>query len=336
MTTAAVPQATPLPLEFPVGPIGQTSLASKAMLSSVSIRVWPASKYDPNATEEIALRHNAHKDAGRYNKKLVPRESLEELNKIAGEARQDHYFLTLPWSDEGFRVLPAATYMEHTQKMRGHLARFEPAISRFEAGFADLVIEQSRAHSRLGALFSIEDYPGMHLQENGKMVLLSPQKLLSKFSFETKVMPLPDASDFRVSLGEEDRQRIKRQIEASLQASLQIGTRDLWQRLYQVVRHMSDRLTEYNAMEKGKGRKLFDAWVSNIVEIVDVLPRLNITRDTELERMASDVRASLLVDPDELRKSESVCTDTAKAATAIAERMAAYMGVPPATTSGMA
>ncbi len=336
MTTAAVPPASRLPLDFPVGPIEQTSLASKAMLSSVSIRVWPASKYDPNATEEIALRHKAQKDAGRYNKKLVPREALEELNQIAGEARQDHYFLTLPWSDEGFRVLPAATYMEHAEKMRGHLARFEPAVNRFEAGFADLVTEQSREHSRLGTLFNIDDYPGMHLEENGKMSLLRAPELRSKFSFETKVMPLPDASDFRVSLGEEDRQRVKRQIEASLQASLQVGTRDLWQRLYQVVRHMSDRLTEYNAMEKGKGRKLYDSWISNIVEIVDVLPRLNITRDTDLERMASEVRASLLVDPDELRKSESACTDTAKVATAIAERMAAYMGVPPTTTWEMA
>jgi hypothetical protein len=336
MNTATVPQPSCLSLEFPVGPIGEPSLASKAMLSSVSIRVWPASKYDPNATEEIAIRHKAQKDAGRYNKKLFPREALEELNKIAGEARQDHYFLTLPWSDEGFRVLPAATYMEHRDKMRGHLARFEPAVNRFEARFADLVTEQSREHSRLGTLFNIDDYPGMHRLENGKMILLSAEELRSKFSFETKVKPITDASDFRVSMGDEEQQRIKRQIEASVQASLQVGTRDLWQRLYQVVRHLSDRLTEYNATEKGSGRKLYDAWISNIVEIVDVLPRLNITGDTELTRMASEVRASLVIDPDELRKSESVCTDTAKAATAIAERMAAYMGVPAATAQGMA
>jgi hypothetical protein len=330
MTTAAVPQPSRLSLEFPIDAIGQTSLASKAMLYSVSIRVWPARKYDPDTSNEIAALHKAQKDAGRYNKLLIPQEALQELNKIAGQARQDHYFLTLPWSDEGFRVLPGATYMEHAEKMRGHLARFEPAVNRFEAGFADLVIEQSKELSRLGTLFNIDDYPGMRL-ENGKLILACPEELRSKFSFDTDVKPLTDASDFRVSLGEEDRQRIKRQIEASVQASLHVGTRDLWQRLYKVVRHMSDRLTEYNATEKGKGRKLYDSWVSNIVEIVDVLPRLNITRDTELERMASEVRGSLLVDPDELRKSESACTDTAKVATAIAERMAAYMGVPPTT-----
>ena len=159
------------------------------------------------------------------------------------------------------------------------------------------------------------------------MILFSEDELSEKFSFQTKVKPLPDAADFRVSLGEEDRQRIKRQIEADLQASLQLGTRDLWQRLYQVVRHMSNRMTDYLETEKGKGRKFYDAWVNNIVEIVDVLPKLNVSQDAELERMACDVRNALLVDPNELRKSESACTETARAASAIAARMAAYMGV---------
>jgi hypothetical protein len=332
MTAAAVPQPSLLPFDLSISQIPETSLSSKAMLCTISISVWPARKYDPDASDEIAALHKAQKDAGRYNKLLVPKDALRELNQIAGEARQDHYFLTLPWSDEGFRVLPAATYMEHAEKMRRHLARFDPAVSRFESGFAVLVEDQSREHSRLGTLFNVADYPGMRL-ENGKPILYSSQELRSKFSFETKVLPLPDASDFRVSLGEEDRQRIKRQIEASLTASLQVGTRELWQRLYKVVRHISDRLTEYNAAEEGKGRKLYDAWVSNIVEIVDVLPKLNITGDRELERMAEDVRSSLLVDPNELRKSESARTDTAKAAAAIAARMAAYMGVTQ-TTSG--
>jgi hypothetical protein len=61
------------------------------------------------------------------------------------------------------------------------------------------------------------------------------------------------------------------------------------------------------------------------VKLVDVLPKLNVTGDPELERLAAQVRASLLVDPQELRKSESIRSETAKAALAIADRMSAYM-----------
>jgi len=71
-------------------------------------------------------------------------------------------------------------------------------------------------------------------------------------------------------------------------------------------------------------------FVTNLVKLVDVLPKRNVTADPELERLAAEARASLLVDPRELRKSESVRTETAKAAIAISARMSAYMYSVPA------
>ena len=68
-----------------------------------------------------------------------------------------------------------------------------------------------------------------------------------------------------------------------------------------------------------------DSVITNLVKLVDVLPKLNVTADLELERLAAEVRASLLVDPQELRKSESVRNETAKAAMAISHRMAPYL-----------
>jgi hypothetical protein len=148
VTTSAVVQPSLLPFEMPAIPTPDHSLSSKAMLCSVSIPVWPARKYDPDVSDQIAELHNAQRDAGRYNKLLVPKQALQEINKIAGEARQDHYFLTLPWSDEGSRVLPAATYLEHAEKMRHHRARFEPAVTSFVSNFEDLV--RNRAGSTAG------------------------------------------------------------------------------------------------------------------------------------------------------------------------------------------
>jgi hypothetical protein len=72
-------------------------------------------------------------------------------------------------------------------------------------------------------------------------------------------------------------------------------------------------------------RNCRDSVVTNLVKLVDVLPKLNVTADPELERLAAEVRASLVVDPQELRKSESVRTETAKQAMVISARMSAYM-----------
>jgi hypothetical protein len=272
--------------------------------------MWSARKHDREASEEIATIHGAKSDAGRYNKMLLPKEALAEIQKIMSEARHEHYFMTLPWGDDGYRVLPAAAYLDHTAKMREISNRFTPAVDHLVERFEHLVQE---ARVRLNGLFRETDYP-------------SPAELRSKFSFETKVIPLPDAADFRVLLGDEEKERIKRQITATVEASLQVASRDLWQRLYEAVKHMADRLNAYRVSEERVEHPFRDTVVSNLVRLVEILPKLNVTRDPELERLTAQVGASLLVDPKELRQSESARTETAKAANAIAERMASYMG----------
>jgi len=279
------------------------------MLCSLSISMWSARKHDPDASQEIAQRHGAQADAGRYHKVLLPKAALAEIQKVVSDARQEHYFMTLPWDDNGYRVLPAAAYMDHTEKMRELSNRFTPAVEALAREFGKLVEE---AKVRLGGLFRSEDYP-------------SPDELCSKFSFETKVMPLPDAGDFRVTLGDEEKERIKRQITTAVEASLQVASRDLWQRLYEAVSHLAERLSAYKVTGVGVEHPFRDTVVTNLVRLVDVLPKLNVTGDPELERLAAQVRASLLVDPQELRNSESMRSETAKAATAICDRMAAYM-----------
>ena len=291
-------------------PVAEPSLSSRAMLCSLSISTWSARKHDPEASEEIATLHGAKSDAGRYNKVLLPKQALAEIQKIVSEERHEHYFMTLPWGDDGYRVLPAAVYLDHTAKMREISNRFTPAVEALGRRFEQLVTE---AKSRLGSLFRDEDYP-------------PPAELRAKFSFETKVIPLPDAHDFRVCLGDEEKERIKRQITATVEASLQVATRDLWHRLYEAVKHMSDRLSAYRVTEEGIESPFRDSIVGNLVKLVEVLPKLNVTRDPDLERLAEQVRVSLLVDPKELRQSESVRAETAKAATAIADHMANYMG----------
>jgi hypothetical protein len=138
-------------------------------------------------------------------------------------------------------------------------------------------------------------------------------------------MPLPDANDFRVILGDEEKDRIKRQITASVQASLTVASQELWQRMYEAVSHMAERLSAYKASGEGVEHPFRDSIVTNLVKLVDVMPRLNVTGDPELERLTSQVRASLLVDPAELRKSQDIRAETAQKAARIAQQMASYM-----------
>ena len=101
-------------------PIPETTLSSRAMLCTLSIAQWSASKHDRQASEEIAAHHGAQPDVGRYNKLLIPKETLAEVRRIAGEARREHYFMILPWDDNGYRSC-RQRYTWSTQKNCGSI-----------------------------------------------------------------------------------------------------------------------------------------------------------------------------------------------------------------------
>ena len=69
------------------------------------------------------------------------------------------------------------------------------------------------ARVRLGGLFRSEDYP-------------APEELRSKFSFETKVMPGRMLATSESHWAMKRKERIKRQMTAAVEASLQVASRD--------------------------------------------------------------------------------------------------------------
>ena len=250
MTAIASPQTRLFSLqEIPLPPKSESgSLASQAMLCRLCISQWDGYKYDREVSEEIANLHNAEKDAGRYRKRLLPRSVLKPITKAIGLARRQHAFHTLPWGDDDYRILPAAAYLDHRQAMQELKNAFLGAVSRLEGRFEQLVIHQNG----LGTMFKVEDYPGMR-ELGGRLVFQFPHELTERFSFETKVLPMPDVSDFRADVGDQERERIRRQITESVNAALRLGTREIWQRLYEPVSHMAECMAEFNAAGKDNG-----------------------------------------------------------------------------------
>src|SRR5258708_12518334 len=64
------------------------------------------------------------------------------------------------------------------------------------------------------------------------------------------------------------------------------GTEDLWKRLRDVVSHMVDRLNEPDS-------RFHATLVTNIHDLVSLLPQLNVNQDPDLERFATQIRARL-------------------------------------------
>ena len=211
-------------------------LAARAMLAGLTISQWSARKTDKRATREVHTHHNAKDDSGTYRKALVAKSALEGIAAIASEARGTHYALTLPWLDSGARLLPAAKFLDYTNKMRDLRERFEIAAAEFSANYSQYVEDARRT---LGDLFDVADYP-------------EPAKIARAFDFGTRILPVPTSGDFRVDMAEGQLANMRKQIEESTAEALAGAQRDAYERIAKAVGAMVERLSAYQPGEKGK------------------------------------------------------------------------------------
>ena len=290
-------------------------ITERAMLAAIHISIWTAVKHDRKVSHDVAKQNGAPENAGRYNKKLLRgADRLDALRTLGGQIRQHFYKITLPWSDEGYRLLPAHFYFDLTAQMR----EFEQAFSRQVEDFLTVYpsyIEQVRPE--LNGLFREEDYP-------------SPAKLREKFSVRLEVLPIPSGDDFRVTLSAEEQARVAREIDENVRQSLQRGTEDLWKRLKDVVTHMVDRLSDPES-------RFHASLVTNVNDLVDLLPRLNVGLDTELNRFAEEIRNHLCsFTARDLKSNDILRVATANDATALLNEMDAVLRARSQNTSAEA
>lgn len=263
-----------------------TQIHSRALLVWLTISTWSARKYDKKISNETNARLQASSNAGRYNKCLLPGDhpSYKVLTQLMGSIRLQHYDHTLAWSDEGWRLLPTANYMEYTKWYRAQQLAVQTALAAFLVDYPSM---RSDAAVLLGGAYRSEDYP-------------SSQDLRAKFAIEAKYSPLPAVGDVRVDLAADQIASIEQQIQATTQDAIGLAMKDAWQRLYDVVSKISERLNTPDAIFR-------DTLITNARELCASLKRLNVTNDTDLESMRVRVLEELTTfEPDVLRDTPRV------------------------------
>jgi len=280
------------------------NIKDHAMLASLNLKVWTARKYDKAASDAVATVYSVTTKAGRYNKNLLPQGSkqYEVILTIMGEARNAFYHYTLPWTQDGARILPATAFMDFTDSMNKHEAAFSPAVAQFIQEFPMMV---TNAQHNLGTLFKPQDYPA---------------DIADRFGFKVSIFPLPDAGDFRVGLNVEEVQDIRDSITANVQEAVKDAMQELYQRLFDTVAHMADCLSDAD--------KIFrDSLVDNLVRVCKVLPKLNLTNDVRLHDLHKEVTQHLLGhSPKDLRTDKVLRKQVADKAVELQKKMQTMMG----------
>lgn len=288
------------------------SIHNRAMLVGLTIHQWSARKHDKRITRDVAERESAQADAGRYNKRLLPKEALAFMSAKASALRTEHYKRTLPWSDDGPRILSSSAYMEYMAAMRPLKYDFERAADNFASDYPRF---RMQATGELGKLFNDGDYP-------------HPDDIRAKFGIAINVLPMPSAEDFRAKLPADELDAVRQDIEKQITESMQRGQQDIFRRASEVLARMVDRLTKYDPGTNGqRPTGIFrDTLVGNIRELVDVLPSLNVTDSPAVAKLYSDLDTLTdNLEPNQLRENAALRRHTADAAQAILDRVSGYL-----------
>ena len=284
-------------LNFSAAPkIAVPSISGSAMLVELNIRNWAGRKLDKSASQKVTIDNRASTGVANVHKKLLGDcAELSAVIKFAGNARNAHYAMTMPWSDTGMRLLPTSRYFKYNEQMLVLKAEYFTLVEAFLASYN---WEITQAQVKLGDLFNPNEYP-------------SVASLQSKFGFGYTYIPISEAKDWRIDIEADAKEELARHYESYYHNQLQAAMADVNRRARDVAERMSERL-DYSDKET---KKVFrDSLVNNVLEIVDLMDACNLTGDQTMRDNAQALRDALTgLDADDLREDHKLRRATKKA-----------------------
>lgn len=250
--------------------------ASRALLVRYRPTVWQATARDPEATKAAGLEAS-----GSYvMKRLVDKRLVNDIVAEAKSIRRDIEAATLPWSEEGERLLPAKGLDEFRALLAALSDRYDKVVDLFVADYERAVQSQRK---KLGSLYNADDYPAI-------------SDVRGRFGLRVQYLPLPTGKEFdAIELPKRVRDELRRGTAQMADAAVRAAERYYMDRLKDVA----DKIQDQIANQKTKLRRGSYDYMKQLVDAADTM---NILENRKLTKAAGLLRESVTdVDPYALR-----------------------------------
>jgi hypothetical protein len=271
-------------------------ITAHAMLVNVHVGAWSGFKRDKGAAREVADSANAtDKEAFSVSKRLISKESIDPVNSAMTAIRTHFADRTLPWKDNGDRLLPRKMYQVFIDEHAVLEQAYYDAVNQFIRDYAN---EREEARGRLGSRFSLDEYP-------------HPDDVRGRFYCRVVIDAITDAKDFRVGMSKDAIDVIRGQIETDTMQRIMDAQKDVWARIEETVTHFAGRIAaQLEEPVKGKRRSpLHQSTVNNLIHLVNALPALNIVGDPNMKAVGRRLHGLLsnYSDVEPLKGNPSMC-----------------------------
>ena len=265
------------------------NVSSRATLVNLSASAWGQHKSDSEVTEEVLVKHEAEKHSGSFKKRLLNKRATAGIRSVKSAARTFHNHMTLPWLEDGTRILANVNHIDYVSKIGEHINIFNQAVDEFIKEYPNHV---KIAKKELGKLFDEKDYP-------------DPKVVRSKYKLRTVFLPWPKKEDFRGDIDPNIIKEIGDNLDARLEEILKGSMSNIAERIVEVVGHMSERLKKYKPGDSNGNKaegKFHDSMVHHVRDLASLLPGFNLTDNPKITAITKTIQEKLAIhDPDVLR-----------------------------------
>lgn len=281
------------------------SLASSAVLVSVDISVWSATKQDRGISDEVTSAKNADKSAGRYVKNLL---ANHPKHKAVVNYRQTIYNWlqrrTYRWN-QSQNLLPSVDVPKFKQEYHEHELAFHSLVDDLINQYDDIVSDMA---FKQGDMFDRSDYP-------------NKDQVKAKFSLQLYVAEVP-MSDFRCGIAQDIADDLFNTYKRQTNGIIESIHLEQSKRMIEVMESISHccghdehevdvvnprSMTPLTKEVRTKKRKIYDTTIQKALEMCETFKRFNLKNSPELEQARASLERILNgVKAEDLRDSDAV------------------------------
>ncbi len=281
------------------------SIANRMMIVNCSISIWEGRRLDRAVTRKTIEDNNVQAEDGlRVNKLLISRESMKDVITATNDIRTFVRERTVPWKSNGDCGLMRQMFPSFMEGFHEREQKWADCVNLFVTTIYPQ--ERAKASFRLGDAYNADDYP-------------HPEDLRSRFKVTLDMDAVSEAEDFRVKLDDDTVRDIQEKMRVAMETRVHNVMKDVWER----VASMVERYVERTSPDI---QRFHDTTVTNLQELVGLLPGLNLIGDPNLKSMAKRLNDTLCgYDPKDLRKDHDVRAAARKEAEDILNDMKGFM-----------
>lgn len=262
-----------------------------AMLISLSFTFGKQGGQDKDLTEELCSRHGASKKYVKGTKIVICPEAFQPLKKLTGEWRQRLTRITSNWDIPGVHLAKPI----NVQKAIALRDEYTPLLNVQKASHLLERLDEWKelTKEQLKGAYKEEQFP-------------TRDTLIRDVTWTMGVMPLPESEAIRRVKDIDD--TLMEELTKSHNARVQSGIREGMVQAYSKLMKPLQAVVTNLSRDKVK---IYETLVTNVLDVVNEIPGLNLTEDHELTVFAAEAKQLLTnIDADALRDSPVLRQET--------------------------